>query len=291
MRKLYIIFLLLLLPFIAVAQDEEEAETIPYLELGENFAVSDLPSWEHRVEGETALFTNAALNAQIYVAAYESQDIESMIQTAIDAVYQGDLPAPIYSSRIAPKNGVWEYRLFNSGETSITAYGMLKSNRVYVILFIENSADYTAYQMAIRSSIPNAEGAAIHEAIETSSLLAIQQSLNPDFVGEIQATSNPNSDTETWLLSEYEDNIATASYLKNDIVYVTVLEGNPSLATELSNAFDTVFLGFVITPNNSEYLYLGLGFAGGIMLILIASIWLRYRNLHKDLQMIEQLSE
>jgi hypothetical protein len=289
MKKLILLLLLLLVP-IALQAQEEESEDIPYLELGQNFAVPALPAWEHVVEGETAIFTNRALDAQIYVAAYDSQDILAMIPIAISKVYSGEIPAPIYSSRIAPNNGTWEYRLYNVEDTSISAYGMLKSNRVYVVVFIENSVDYEAYQLTVRSSVADASGQAIRQVIDEASLKAIQ-SIYPDFFGTIQEAIYPAQGNEAWVLAEYPNSLATASYLNDNIVYVTLVDGDSSIAPELSNAFDTVFLGFVITPNNSEYLYLGLAFASSIMLILVGSMWLRYRSLQKDLQTLEQLAE
>jgi hypothetical protein len=289
MKKLSLLLVLLLFAFASQAQ-EEEIEDVPYLELGHNFAVPALPAWEHVVEGETALFTNRDLNAQIYVAAYDSQDILAMIPIAIATVYQGEIPAPIYSSRIAPKNGTWEYRLYSIEDTSISAYGMLKSNRVYVVVFIENSADYEAYQLTVRSSVADASGQAVREVIDEASFKAIQ-SIYPDFFGVIQEAIYPAEGNDAWVLGEYPNTLATASYLNDNIVYVTLVDGDSSIAPELSNAFDTVFLGFVITPNNSEYLYLGLAFASSIMLILVGSIWLRYRSLQKDLQTLEQLAE
>ena len=72
---------------------------------------------------------------------------------------------------------------------------------------------------------------------------------------------------------------------------MTLVEGNAEIATELSDAFDSVFLGFVITPDNGEFLRLGLIFASAIMLILIGSMFLRYRNIKKDMLVIEQLAE
>jgi hypothetical protein len=292
MKKLILLLVLLLFAFASQAQ-EEETEDIPYLQLGSNFAVPALPAWEHVVEGETALFTNRDLEAQIYVAAHDSQDIVAMLPVAIAKIYQGELPAPIYSNRIAPNNGTWEYRLYDIEDMSVSAYGMLKSNRVYTVVFVENSAEYEAYQLAIRSSVADAAGQAIRQVLDEASLRAIE-SLYPESFEANQLsveTSYPAEGTETWLLSDYENGPATAAYLNDNIIYVTLVEGDSSLAPELSNAFDTVFLGFVITPNNSEYLYLGMAFAGSIMLILVGSMWLRYRSLQKDLQTLEQLAE
>lgn len=291
MKQLLIAILVLLVVFAAQAQDEEEAEAIGYLQLGSNFAVPDLPEWEHEVVGESALFTNAELNAEIYVSVYDTQDIDAAIRQALGVVYTNELGEPIYSSRIGRNDGTWEYRLFNIEDSSLTAYGMLKSGRVYVVLFMENSPDYSAYHLAIRSSIANPQGADLGTALSTASIAAIQAVVNPDFAEEANRISNPNADNLAWLLAEYTDEISTASYLNDSIIYVTLLQGDATLAPSLSNAFDTAFLGFVITPNNAEYLYLGLAFSAGIMLILLGSIWLRQQNLKKDLETIEQLAK
>lgn len=91
--------------------------------------------------------------------------------------------------------------------------------------------------------------------------------------------------------ANYSDNLATASFLFDSIVFVTLVEGDTSSIATLSNAFDTVFLGFVITPSNIEFLYLGLVFSAVIMLALLGSMWLRYQNVLKDMDLVEQLAE
>ena len=44
-------------------------------------------------------------------------------------------------------------------------------------------------------------------------------------------------------------------------------------------------------PENIEYLYLGLVAVFGFMGIFIASMMMRYRNLQKDIQVINQLRD
>lgn len=290
MKRLILLIVLLMLAMVSQAQEEEE--DIPYLRVTGNVAVPELPGWDAVVEGETALFRNEALSARIYVAVYETLDIDSAILQAVSHVYEGESPEPFVTGRIGRRDiGTWEYRLFSAGDSSISAYGLLESNQVYVVLFIENSADYEAYHLAIRSPQAIEEGVDPRPALDEVSLMAIQQVLEPEYEGSIQAASNPAPDNERWVLAEYENTISTASYLNDNIVYVTMVRGDASLAPVLSNAFDTVFLGFVITPENTEYLLLGLGFTGGILLLLLGSMWLRYRNLQKDLQTLEQLND
>lgn len=291
MKKLLISILILLLAFAAQAQDEEEAESMSRIQLGSNFAIGSLTDWETEVAGETALFTNADLNARIYVSVYETQNIDEAILQAAAVVYAGELGDALYGSRIGRADGTWEYRLFNNADSSLSAYGMLKSGRVYVVLFLEESPAYNAYHLAIRSSIANPQGADLGTAINEASAAAVQAVVNPEFAEEANRISNPSADNPAWLLAEYQNDSATASYLNDSIVYITLVQGDAALAPQLSNAFDTVFLGFVITPNNSEYLYLGLSFSAGIMIILLGSIWLRQQNLKKDLETIEQLAK
>ncbi|NDJ60749.1 MAG: heme exporter protein CcmD [Chloroflexi bacterium] len=46
-----------------------------------------------------------------------------------------------------------------------------------------------------------------------------------------------------------------------------------------------------VTPENAAYLLFGLGVTFAILAILIGSMVLRYRNLRKDMEVIEQLRE
>jgi hypothetical protein len=46
-----------------------------------------------------------------------------------------------------------------------------------------------------------------------------------------------------------------------------------------------------ITPDTLSYLYLGLAAIAAVLIIFIASLVIRYRNLQKDAETIMQLSE
>lgn len=299
MRKLLILLLCLaLMPTALLAQDtdaEEGVEDAAYLRLNSNFSVPELGgAWEQTIEGETVLFTREDVSAQIYVRIVDTMDYTEAIATAIgdlDAVTE-TLDAPIYEGRIGRTDGTWNYQLFNVGDTSVTAYAMLQSNQHYVVVFAEESADYDAYHLAIRGNNPSPEDdQAVTEVINPAAQTAIQSAFDADFSGEPLSTRNPVEDNPVWIEATYDNNLTTASYLYEGIVYVTMIEGATDLAPSLSNAFDIVFLGFVITPDNTEYLYLGLAISATIMLMLIGSMYLRYQNLKKDMATIEALAE
>lgn len=289
--RLLLIALLLLLPTLASAQEDDT--DIAYLRLSSNFSVPEIRGWDIVAENETVLFSREDIDAQIYVRIVDTLDTDLAIDATIADLSQViiETDEPIAEGRIGRNNGTWNYRIFQDGDTSVTAYALLQSSQVYVVLFAEESPEYQAYHLAIRSIINEPSISELNTAITTASNQAIASILNTDFTDEPSATRNPVEDNSRWVEATYENDITTASYLFDGIVYVTILEGNPDITAELSDAFDSVFLGFVITPDNSEFLYLGLAFSAIIMLTLIGSMALRYQNIKKDMLVVEQLAE
>ena len=289
--RLLLVALLFLLPTLASAQ-EDDAD-IAYLRLSSNFSVPEIRGWDIVAENETVLFSREDIDAQIYVRIVDTLDTDLAIDATIADLNQViiETDEPIAEGRIGRNNGTWNYRIFQDDDTSVTAYALLQSSQVYVVLFAEESPDYQAYHLAIRSIINEPSISELNTAIITASNEALASILNTDFTDEPSATRNPVEDNSRWLEATYENDITTASYLFDGIVYVTIVDGNPDITAELSDAFDSVFLGFVITPDNSEFLYLGLAFSAIIILTLIGSMALRYQNIKKDMLVVEQLAE
>lgn len=294
MKRFLLLLLCLSIPMLVSAQDEaSDTEDIAYLRLNSNFSVPELPNWENTIEGETVLFTRDDIAAQIYVRIVDTLDTDLAIDAALADLSEVTVEAntPIYEGRIGRNDGTWNYKLFSDGDTSITAYALLKSNQVYVVLFAETSADYDAYHLAIRSTINEPNPEELENTIQLAANEALQNATDTETDFTASTTRNPVEANPAWIEAEYDDNLMTASYLFNGIIYVTLVDGNLDSIAQLSNDFDSVFLGFVITPDNSEFLYLGSAFSAVIMLALLGSMVLRHRNLQKDLQMIEQLAE
>lgn len=291
-RSFIIILALLLTPILVFAQDgEAETEEIAYLRLNSNFSVPELISWDISTENETVLFSREDIQAQIYIRIVDTLNTAEAIDLAF-ADLELSLGDAVLEGSIGRNNGTWNYKLYSEGDMSITAYALLKSNQVYVVLFSEESTDYDAYHLAIRSANNDPSTAVeISEAINPVAIEVITLVLDADFSGEADSTRNPVADNARWIEASYSNDIMTASYLFDGIVYVTAVQGESDIAAELSDAFDTVFLGFVITPDNGEFLRLGLIFSAVIMLTLLGSMFLRYQNLKKDLLVIEQLAE
>ncbi|GAB5493984.1 MAG: hypothetical protein Phog2KO_41990 [Phototrophicaceae bacterium] len=293
-RTITLLILLMLIPTLAFAQDEDDnTSDIAYLRLNSNFSVPEIRGWDVLAENEAVLFSREDIDAQIYVRIVDTLDTNIAISTALADLEQVtiDETSPLYEGRIGRNNGTWSYIIYSEGDTSVTAYALLKSNQVYVVLFAEESPDYDAYHLAIRSTINEPVASEINTAINLASFEAIATINDSITSDEPISTRNPVADNLQWLEATYDNDITTASYLYDGIVYTTIVQGNSAITAELSDAFDSVFLGFVITPDNIEYLYLGLAFSAAIILVLLGSMVLRYQNIKKDLLILEHLED
>lgn len=296
-RFLLIAWIVLLTPIFTTAQDDTGDDDLgSYLRLNSNFSVPEITGWDILVEGETVLFSRDDIQAQIYVRIVDTLDTSLAIDEAIADVEQISLENTdaFLEGRIGRSNGTWNYRIFEDENTSVTAYALLQSNQVYVVLFAEESTTYSAYHLAKRSAISDIETEEdVINAVTPAVAEVITELTANDAVGAPLTSRNPVESNALWIESTYEGDLTTASYYftREDIIYITLVEGDGVIAAELSDAFDSIFLGFVITPDNGEYLLLGLLFSAGIMLALIASMVLRHQNLKKDIQVLEQLAE
>jgi hypothetical protein len=60
---------------------------------------------------------------------------------------------------------------------------------------------------------------------------------------------------------------------------------------ELANAFNTIHLGFFTTPDNSNYLWLGVIATFAILGFLVISLYWRWRSIRQDMALLEQLRD
>lgn len=286
MRKIWIIALLLLLAVPLSAQEEAAEEDVPEIDYYRSPVGFNVPvlgdGWVEQGDGETALFVNETLSAQIQVTAVRTLDDEEAIQTALDNFLADSSVEPVYSDRIGLTNGTWTQNIYQDGDSTISALALVRSDRTFVVSFVETSADYDAYQLTVRNSDPESldpqEGVA--NALER--LLSI----DPDEPESITALNLPSGE---WQEYDYSADLTAYGFVFRGITYSTIITGDAPDGAELADAYDTVFLGFFMTPNNDEFLYLGLASSAFIFLVLIGSIWWRFRNARQDLQLIEQL--
>ena len=299
-RWIYTVLLLALLPIAGASQAQSDEEPtppeIPYYRSSSSFNVPilELDGWDVENTREDALYSNAALNARLYVTAVKTTDDSEAIQAAVAAVYDGDLPEARHESRIGLSNGTWTQRLFSIDETSISTLALVRRDRTFVVTLIEDSPDYSAYQLAVRtppSETTNDDGTPRPD-FEAGVDTALSTFLGEDNDFVLDDSTDLTALGADSMLNRYtvgDEEFALFALDFDFITYATFAD-DTNTAQQLGEAFNTVFLGFFITPDNSNFLYLALAVVATIYVALIGSMWLRYRNVRKDMALVEELA-
>jgi hypothetical protein len=244
--------------------------------------------WEDQSEGDVALFVNESLSATIRVQPVETLLIEEAIPLALEPLLDAELPEPTFEGRVALNTGNWYQQHYDIGDMSITGVSILRGDRSFVILFWEDDPDYSASHYILRT--PLTEGSA-----EPDFAAAVEQAALA--LGGEELTEEPSSTEEIvlisgdWALFNYADGAQLYAVEVDRSTYATLVRGESEDVAQVVDGFFTVFEGFFTTPDNSEFLLLGLAFTTIAIGGLLVSFLLRYRGARKDMAVVEQLAD
>jgi hypothetical protein len=287
-----VVFALLLLTVVLHAQEgDEELPEIPYFRASSSFNVPvlELEGWQNQSTPDEAIFVNEERYAVIRVTAVPTLDDNAAIQTAIAVLTDGEVGEPLRESRIGVSNGTWTQQLFSADDISISSFALVRGDRTFVITLLENSADYNAHHLVVRSPQLDTETTDFAGGIDLAVQTLLGEGSSFELVEHTDLTvlGLPSAQNQ-YSTDNGELNVFAQEF--DGITYATVSIGNIETATQLGEAMETVFLGFFITPDNSNYLYLALTAVTIIFAALIGSMWVRYRNVQKDMALVEELS-
>lgn len=290
-RKSFLLLLMMLavVPFVS-AQDEAETEgaTIPYFQTGIMNVPVPQTGWVDQSEGDVALFVNEDLSATIRVQPVEDTLlVEEAISLALAPLLDEDLPEPVFEGRVALNTGNWYQQHYEMGDTSITAAATLRGDRTFVILFWEDNPDYQVVHFIQRTPLTDSSEADFPDAIAAAEVALGGE----DFSQEPDTTEEVSLISGNWSLLMYPDGQQLYAVEDGSVTYATLVTGEAVDSAQLADGFFTVFEGFFTTPDNSEFLLLGLAFFAIAMGGLLVSFWLRYRGARKDMAVVEQLAE
>ncbi len=258
-------------------------------ERGFNVPIPDAPGWVNLSEGDTAHFQNTDLFADIYASAVAGTradlGITSVLESLVDGVAE-EHPEPFTSTQVTLNGTSWLQELYELADgRDITAFGGQRAENIYVLIYVNSDPESDYFHLITQQS-----GEADLEAGVAEALAVFDPSLvnvAPD-VEDTVTLSNGD-----WTRQVYEDaNIhLIAQERAGNVTYIAIERGNGHLLDGINKQFLTVFLGFFLTPNNDQYLILGVAAAVILMGGLIGSFFLRQRNLEKDLALIQQLRD
>jgi hypothetical protein len=282
---------------------DEDAPEIDYIRSPTGFNVPVLENgWESVGDNRTARFVNEDINAVLQVTSVDTLDVSEAIDTAVSEQLDVPLPEePDYRDRISLTTGNWTQVIYQTGDVTVSALGVLRSNTSYVISLLETNADSDIYELIVRAPLPepdpDAPAEATPEPIDPA--IGVEVALEALF-SEAGFEAEPDSSelvqlpSGQWRRTTYATDdltITTHSFQFGSTTYVSITDGATELSAQSADAFATVFLGFFITPVTTNFLWLGLAATAAVFGGLLFSMYWRARNARKDLELIEQLAD
>lgn len=278
----------------ALAQDDEAEAlpVIPYYTSTQGTRQFNMPipaGWSvDDTHPEYLQFTNDNADGSFYIFHNHVSDSETAVQTAIDIIAPDFAPNLRQQSEISFDGLIWEVSLYDGANGgNMSAFSQVRDEDVYTLIYLNPNPEYDFYIYATEGATTT-EGATATEGATDDVLTA----LFPD-----ETFTHETSLDGTWgqhiYNSETADGETKPLYLlarqSANNLYTVVQHGEGETINAVNRSLYTMLFGFFITPDNSGYLWLGLAVSLGTILVLIVSIFLRYRNAEQDLKTIEQL--
>ncbi|MDX1991927.1 MAG: hypothetical protein SF029_06045 [bacterium] len=291
--RLLLVVLIGLLALPALGQEAAELPEIPYYSASDPAARFNVPipaGWADQSTAEMAHFVNGDLQADIYALVVPNTDALVAVETALAQVLPDETVAERYYNAVTLSNGAWLEALYTTPEGgSVTAFGQTRGDQTYVLIYVSRAV--SDFFMLVTQPEVNAEGRYEVEA-------GIEEAINDLYPGEshiITETDTVQLSNGEWTRFTFEPRndlpLRAIAQARSDAVYIVVENGSEGFLESANKVFYTVFFGWFVTPYNDPYLYLGLGATAVIVVGLIGSIALRYRNLQKEAALVAQLQQ
>lgn len=242
-----------------------------------------LEGWEDQSSETIAQFYHADARAVIRTNVIRGVDAVSGAEQDLQAWRGSPVGGPIYQGKVNLADGTWAALVYQiDAETTASVMARQDGADTFVISFVEDHPAARIIMAVIAHSGEAQDGA----RAEVAAALEALSLGSGDDLSEPQAAALPGGE---WLLQSSAAVTVMSRVFGNDS-YLAIAEGDADNLPELANAYHTSLLGFFVTPDNSNYLWLGLAAVFGILGILLFSFVWRERHLQKELAFIQELA-
>jgi len=126
-------------------------------------------------------------------------------------------------------------------------------------------------------------------ALVEDGMIEAARLINPAITAPVTTETIPQG-TSSITIQTFDGGITAIGSPRGSSVYTVVGSGDTDMLNRTS-AYFTVLNDFFLTPDTQPYLFLGLGLASAIMLLLLVSLLLRWRGLLRDEAALRELEE
>ncbi len=290
MRKLVLwafFALLLILPLTAYAQEGESTpEAANSLDINTNFYNSPagwhvfIPSgWTSESTPDYARFTSGS--NVIYVREYPGMDAPTAAAQALTDAGITSPGAAIDQRDLQLSNGTWTQFVYSVENARAVVHTQEYEGTRYAMVYTGDSAALPLIVMR--------ENLLENPALVEDGMIEAARLINPAITAPVTTETIPQG-TSSITIQTYDGGITAIGSPRGSSVYTVVGSGDTDMLNRTS-AYFTVLNDFFLTPDTQPYLFLGLGLASAIMLLLLVSLLLRWRGLLRDEAALRELEE
>ena len=280
--RLAMILLALLSIGAVLAQDSEAAKAAYFQSRAFNAPI--LEGWLDQSGDDYAQFQLAEAQATIRTAIVARDDVIDAVGAELSDAFEIEVGEPAYQDKVNLADGTWTVLVYDYDEvTTASVMARLADTGAVVISFVEQdpAARTALLTMARTDDSPEDAGREIAMAIAAVAEKA------PSDLAQAERAMMPSGE---WVIFAGEGLTAMGMVFGNDS-YVALRQGKPGDLAALADAYNRTLLGFFMTPDNSQYLALGLAVVFVILGLLVGSLFWRERGIRKDLALLEALAE
>lgn len=278
-----LIVLAFALPTLAQDAEDETVEALPVIPYytstqgARQFNIPIPAGWSvDDTHPEYLQFSNDQADGDFYIFHNHVSDSETAVQSAIDIIASDSAPTLRNHSEISFDGLIWEVSIYDgTNGSNISAFSQVRDEDVYTIIYLNPNAEYAFYIYAAEGTVES-----VIEAIFPEETFTHQTTVDGLWGQHIYNSETADGETKPLYVLEQG---------RGNNRYTVIQHGEGETINAVSRSLYTMLFGFFITPDNSGYLWLGMAVSLGTILVLIASIVMRYRNAEKDLQTIENL--
>jgi hypothetical protein len=289
---LLITLLLLVLVPVAAQDDDDDTEFTPTdfytsSDAGARFNIPIPQGWQEiSTTDRYARLANPEIEGEMYVIAVEAESFDQAVETGLARIDPDLEIEPVVTGDLRLNGLEWIKTLYNlEGGGTMTAFVQERDTSYFQILFINRDPSREFYLMAVTAEDED-NPTQIDEVIDE---------IYPDLDMELRESRPVDLRTDTWTLATYDlpedDELHVLHTVSFGTTYAAIERGDGEMLRATDEAFFVVLFGFFVTPQNDDFLLLGLAASFGITLVFIGSVYLRHRNLSRDMALIKRLED
>ncbi len=274
--------LLALLSYGAAQAEDIDEESAAYFQ-SRAFNVPILEGWEDQSGDDYAQFHLAEAEATIRTAIVPRDDIIAAVGAELSDAFGINVGQPNYQDKVNLADGTWSVLVYDYDEdTTASVMARLAGAGAAVISLVERDPAARTALLTLARTDNSQEDAATEIALAIDAMAEKA----PSVLAQAERAMLPSGE---WVIYAGEGLTAMGLVFGNDS-YIALREGAPGDLTALADAYNRTLLGFFITPDNSQYLALGLAVVFVILGTLAGSLFWRERGIRKDLALLEALA-